>query len=164
MLLVWAIGLLTALAVTGWQVPAAVQDATPGPGALDFPLDPDPADCRVQPRTVDDLIALWFGPDGSPAALFTDDLARSFGPGPDATEEDARAFLAVPEPAAETEASQIVAIADMMVLADGRVGAFVVDHSPDEGTHVAYAIVERAGDRWLADEVIEFGGEEDESE
>jgi hypothetical protein len=208
-----AIGLLAALAVSGWHAPAAAQDATPGPGAVDFPLTPDPADCRVPPRAIDELLALWFGPGGTPAAappaeeaptavtlpvgtpadaatvasvvatvrevfacfaagdflrataLFTDDLARGFGPEPGTSEADARAFLeAPPEPETAAERSEILAIADPTVLADGRVGAFVVERSADEGIHVTYVILERAGDRWLVDEVIEFGGAEDEAE
>ena len=208
----WVIGLLAALAIVGWHAPAAAQDATPKPAADEFPISPDPADCQVEPRTVDELIALWYGPGGSavatpaeeaaatevsipigsPAdeattadivatvrevfacfetgdflratALFTDDLARIFGPGPGVSEEDARAFLAAPEPATEAEASLIVAIADVMVLADGRVGAFVVDRSADDGTHVGYVVLEHQGDRWLADEDIEFGGQENVEE
>jgi len=198
------------LAVPPW---AAAQDATPGPGAGAFPIDPAPAECQVAPRAIGELIRLWYGPEGaagaSPvpaeaptavtipvgvpadeatvagvvatvrevfacfeagdflraAALYTDDLARAFGPGPGTSEADARAFLAAP-PAPETAAaaSLIVAIADATVLADGRVGAFVVEQSADEGTHVAYVILERAGARWLVDEVIEFGGAEDEEE
>jgi hypothetical protein len=209
---VWATALLAALAVIGLGSPTAAQDASAGSGAVEYPIDPVPADCQVEPRSTDELIALWLGPDGSSAAaplseeasttvtiplgtpadeatvggvvaalretyacfetgdfrrttaLFTDDLTRTFGPGPDATEEDVRAFLAWPEPATEAEASQIIAIADVMVLADGRVGVFVVDRSADEGTHVAYVVFERAGDRWLADETIEFGGVEDVEE
>ena len=104
-------------------------------------------------------------------ALFTDDLARQFGPEPGTPREEAEAFLAggFPEEATPDgeavggdvpEEFQIVAVTDVMDLADGRVGAFVVD---EEGT--AYVIFEQTGDRWLVDEVIEFSfGEEDEEE
>lgn len=91
-------------------------------------------------------------------ALFTDDLARQFGPEPGQTREDAIAFVeATPVPAPEEEQGRILAITDVMLLDDGRVGAFVVDEA---GT--AYVIFEQTGDRWLVDEVIEFSFGEEE--
>ncbi len=105
-------------------------------------------------------------------ALFTDDLARQFGPEPGTPREEAEAFLAAPleEATPEGEAvggdaaeGQIVAVTDVMELADGRVGAFAVDRSEGELSTV-YVIFERQEDRLLADEVFEFGtgGEEGE--
>ncbi len=98
-------------------------------------------------------------------ALFTDDLVRQFGPGPDETEEDVTAFLeATPVPEPQDVQIEILAVTDVMLLEDQRVGAFVVDSGP-EGTHTAYAVFEHEGDRWLVDEVIEFGtGGEEEGE
>ena len=52
------VALLAALAVTVSAAPIAAQDATPGAGAAAFPITPDPADCRVAPRSVDELLAL----------------------------------------------------------------------------------------------------------
>lgn len=95
-------------------------------------------------------------------ALFTDDLARQFGPPPGTPREEAESFLAEPE--TEGEGGEILAVAGVASLADGRVGAFVVDRG-EEGTNIVYAIFEQQGDRWLVDEVIEFpphGGEEEE--
>lgn len=90
-------------------------------------------------------------------ALFTDDLASQFGPGPEETREDVVAFLeATPVTAADDEGTQILAITDVMLLDDGRVGAFAVD---EVGT--AYVIFEQAGDRWLVDEVVEFSTSEE---
>ncbi len=215
---------LVLLALVGSGV-ALAQEATPGAGADLFPITPDPADCTVEPRSADELLALWYGPGGSavaaatPAAetdateitipvgspaddattaaavatvqdvfacfaagdalrayaLFTDDLARQFGPEPGTPREEAEAFLAAPleeaTPEGEGEAvggdaaeGQIVAVTDVMELADGRVGAFAVDRSEGELSTV-YVIFERQGDRLLADEIFEFGtgGEEGET-
>jgi hypothetical protein len=58
----------------------------------------------------------------------------------------------------------------IVATADADVDAFpeVVSHGRDFGgegvTHVANVIVERTGDRWLVDEVIEFGDSEDVEE
>ena len=66
-----AVALLPALAVAGGPAPVAAQDATPPAGAAAFPITPDPADCRVAPRPTDELLALWYAPDGSPVAAAT---------------------------------------------------------------------------------------------
>jgi hypothetical protein len=174
-----------------------------------FPIMPDPAACRVDPRTTDEVIALWYGAEGSPAAtpepprqaegadsvtipvgsaadaataqaitatfvevfscfaagdfpralaLFTDDLVRSFNPG--TTVAEARSFLeAAPEPGPEEELDLIIAVTDVMALADGRIGAFVVTQG-GESADVGYVIFARTGDRWLLDEDIHFSSGE----
>ena len=220
--------LLAALAVATSAAPVAAQDATPAAGATQFPITPDPAECMVEPRSADELLALWYDAEGTPIAaatpmaqqatsvtiplgppadeataaavaatvsevfacfeagdalrayaLFTDDLARQFGPEPGTPREEAEAFLAggfpeeaTPEATPEGDAlggevaeSQIVAVTDVMELADGRVGAFVVTREAGELDTVFLAL-ERAGDRLLADELVDFapleGGGEDE--
>ena len=214
------VSLAVGLAVGG-AVPGAAQDATPGAGADRFPITPDPADCTGEQRDADELLALWYAPDGSqttpepgpaedapsvtiplgpPAdeataaavadtvsqvfacfaagdalrayAFFTDDLALQFGPEPGTPREEAEAFLAAPleeleeageEPVGgEAAAGQIVAVTDVMELADGRVGALAVERS--EGRlDTVFLVLERDGDRLLADELIDFaplgGGE-----
>ena len=169
----------------------------------EYPVVPDPAACEVEPRTADELIALWFTPDGSPiaapaeeeepsevtiplgepadeetmaaieavvigvfscfeagdflaaTALFSDELAASFGPEFGADEAEAREFLEMPAEPEEGD-ERILAITDVMVLADGRVGAFVVDQAGDDPPLSTYAIFVEEGDGWLVDEVIEF--------
>lgn len=97
-------------------------------------------------------------------ALFTENLARMFGPEPGTAREDAEAFLTMtPEPETDGEVSEIVAITDVMVLDDGRVGAFVVDRTGDTVTTV-YAIFAQEDGRWLVDDVIEFSPFEEDGE
>jgi hypothetical protein len=197
-LIAFAAGLLAGAALAGPLAPASAQE---------FPITPDPAACRVDPRPTDEVIALWFGSEGSPAAaaepprqaagadavtipvgpaadaataaavtaavaevfacfaagdfpralaLFTDDLARSLGPGSGASVAEARALLAAaPEPVPAGERDLILAVTDVMALADGRVGAFIVTQSAG-GADVGYVIFARQGDRWLLDEDIHF--------
>ena len=223
--LVFVVALLALLAASPR---AAAQDATPAAGA--FPITPDPADSTVEPRSAEELLALWYDPEGTPLAAaatptaeqaaavtiplgppadaataaavaatvsgvfscfeagdalrayahFTDDLARQFGPPPGTPREEAEAFLAAPlddeapegatpegEPVGgEAAGLQIVAVTDVMELADGRVGAFIV--SRDAGQlDTVYVAFERRGERLLADELVDFaplGDEEDEGE
>lgn len=97
-------------------------------------------------------------------ALFTDDLAMQFGPEPGTSREEAEAFLtAAPEPAAPDELSEIVAVTNVMLLDDGRVGAFVIDQTGGE-LATAYAIFEQVDGRWLVDQVIDFSGEGEDEE
>lgn len=36
-----------------------------------FPISPDPAACQVEPRSTDELLALWYTPEGSPVPAAT---------------------------------------------------------------------------------------------
>src|SRR4051794_19815685 len=56
-LIVVAVVVLVGVALAG--PPAAVL-------AQAFPITPDPAACRVAPRATDEVIALWYGTEGSP--------------------------------------------------------------------------------------------------
>lgn len=99
-------------------------------------------------------------------ALFTDDLARLFGPEPGTPREEAEAFLAGDfGEEEEGEESEVVSVASVMVLEDGRVSAFVADRY-EAGDAMTYVVFEQVDGRWLVDEVIEFPipGEEDEEE
>lgn len=190
---------------------AVAQDATPAPGAHEYPFTPDPASCTAEPRDTEALLDIWFPTDGTPVAeeavaeepptevtipvgqladqevadevattvhgllscfaagdfpralsFFTDNLARSYSPGPDETREDVTAFLeATPMADPDSDQGQILAITDVMLLDDGRVGAFVVDSSA-EGTFTVYAIFEEQEDgRLLVDKVIAFSPDEE---
>lgn len=105
--------------------------------------------------TVHEIFSCFAAGDyGRAAALFTDDLARQLGPAPGQTREQVTAFLEVP-PVLEEEASRVIAITNVMVLEDGRVGAFIVERGV-QGDTTAYVIFEYWGTHWLLDEVMEF--------
>ena len=182
------------------MVPAIAQDASPVAGSQ--------VACDVEPRSADELLALWYGdadasaatpvaageestpaevtiPLGEPAdaetvagvtetidqvfacfaagdvlrayALFTDDLATQFSPPPGTPREEAEAFLTggFGEEDEEGTESDVVAVASVMVLDDGRVSAFVVDRY-EAGDAMTYVVFEEVDGRWLADEVVEF--------
>jgi len=204
--------------VVGGTLPAIAQDATPDAGAAQFSFTPDPADCAGEPRSADDLLALWYAPDGSPVAvevdpgtdesetevtipigapaddatvvavtdtvggvfacfeagnalgayaLFTDDMAQRFGPEPGTPREGRSVSHGRLDPDLDPDevgsGSQILGITDVMTLADGRIGAFVVDES--EGTITnAYVVFVQEGDLLLVDEVVEFGAGDDEGD
>jgi hypothetical protein len=175
--------------------------------AQEFPIMPDPAACRVDPRPTDEVLSLWYdtagnpiGPAATPSvgtaatlltipvgpsadeatieaittavtdlfacfaagdfpralALMTDKLAQSLSPGVGASIDDARAFLEAPsEPEPAGEGPAILAVTDVMLLADGRVGAFVVIQENGVGD-VAYLVFAPDGEWWLWDEDVHF--------
>lgn len=210
--------ILYALIVASSARVMAQQDATPAAGVA-----PDPAECQVEPRAADDLIAVWFPggtpiaatPEGSPAdasgtaldvnedgtpvgavidvpvgepadaetidavtatvrevfacfnagdfgralSLFSDNLVAGFGPEPGESIEDVRGFLeAEPTPAPEGQRIVLIAVTDVVVMDDGRVGAIVTSNDPTvepEGMETALVIFVEEDGRWLVDEVIE---------
>lgn len=61
-----------AVIVTAFMAaPVTAQDATPGAGAMAFPINPDPTACQVEPRATDELLALWYTPEGNPVPAAT---------------------------------------------------------------------------------------------
>src|SRR5687768_17494617 len=62
---------LAAVLAAVMATPIAAQDATPAAGARTFPITPDPAACRVEPRSTDELLALWYTAEGSPVPAAT---------------------------------------------------------------------------------------------
>jgi hypothetical protein len=61
-----------------------------------------------------------------------------------------------PEPESPEEATELIAVTDVMLLTDGRIGAFVIEQGADGGYLTSYAIFVQEGDRLLVDEIIEF--------
>jgi ketosteroid isomerase-like protein len=66
-----ATGGLAVLLGVGLTAPLMAQDATPEVGMLAFPITPDPTTCQVEPRSTDELLALWYTPEGSPVPAAT---------------------------------------------------------------------------------------------
>nr|AMP56717.1 hypothetical protein [uncultured bacterium] len=182
---------------------AGAQDASPAA----YPMAPDPADCRVEPRSIESVTAAvgtptasdpaaassptpFVRPEGQPAdnatseavtgtvhelfacanagdflrifALYTDDFLRDFLAGTPVNEEVIALFTASPVPLPEQEMRVIIRIEEVQILPDGRAGVVVVLDEPDDPRteEPDYVILERDGDRWLIDEVIEDGGME----
>ena len=185
---------------------AAAQDSTPVDTA--FPVAPDPAECRVEPRTADEMLALValatptvadsstttvVVPIGAPAdaatsqavidvvresvaclsagdvprffALFTDGLVRRAAEEPSPlTAEDVRLVFALdPTEVAPARPVTLLAVTDIVVLSDGRVGAFVVTDNPYEPSDpptTQYWMFARIDGRWLLDGDVEFARDE----
>jgi hypothetical protein len=81
----------------GSAAPLGAQEGTPESG-VSFPITPDPADCQVEPRATDELLALWYTPEGSPvpaATPMTGATSVSVPLGPRADEATTAAVTAV---------------------------------------------------------------------
>jgi hypothetical protein len=208
---------LVALMLTLLGAPhAAAQEATPATGVV-----PDPSECQVEPRSAEEITALWaraanigtpieevdelvqgtpdgseFGtpqavivdvPVGDPAdaetieavtatvreliacinagdygralSLYSDDLVRELAPEQPFDAEQAKTFLAS-EPVALPEASRLVLIAviDVTVQDDGRIGAIVVSNDPAIGqpnqTETSLVYFSQDEGRWVIDGIV----------
>ncbi len=92
-----AISLTLSLSV-GTAGPLGAQEGTPESGDLTFPITPDPADCQVEPRATEELLALWYTPEGSPIPAATpmmDATSVTVPLGPRADETTTAAVTAV---------------------------------------------------------------------
>ena len=89
--------------------------------------------------------------------FITDDLAREFTAEP-ITEEEAEFFRATPPALDPAQYGTLVAVEQVTVLPDGRVGALFHSIFPGEegGVQVDYVVLEEQADgRWLIDELVE---------
>ena len=187
------------LLLTGSRLsPASAQEATPVPGLI----VPEPAECTVAPRVVDEFGALLATPAavpdaaatpapvmipiGQPAdaatvaeitrttretfacfsagdylrvfALVTDDAVRQLQAQGILSPEVVPFFAATPVAVPPDLRAGYLAITDVSLLPDGRVGAFIVEVDPTlppEGAETDYLVFEQVGDRWLVDEIVE---------
>lgn len=157
-----------------WYGDATAPDATPvTPGDIQEEETPpteitiqigEPADAATTAAVTDTILqvtACFAAGDMLRAyALFTDDLATRFGPEPGTPRSDAEAFLATGDDDDEDEGdvegqSELLSVANVMILPDGRASAFIVDRYA-AGDALTLVIFEQVGDRWLADEAVEF--------
>ena len=91
---------LAAILAAVMSAPVVAQDATPEAGAMAFPITPDPAACQVEPRPTDELLALWYTPEGSPVPAATptwgaQTTSLTLPVGPPADEATAREVVGV---------------------------------------------------------------------
>lgn len=89
-------------------------------------------------------------------ALVTDDYLRSLVAEQAVTREDISFFLQGRLPVPLAAQTRVLAVTDISVLADGRVGAFIVTDQEFAGTDTTYTVFSRQEGRWLVDETIEF--------
>ncbi len=90
-------------------------------------------------------------------ALYTDDALRQQAGGEPLTEELAAFFAATPVPAPQDARATLLAIEDVRILADGRVGAFVTQDNPalpPDGPETGYFVLAERGGRYLVDEIV----------
>ena len=90
----------------------------------------------------------------------TDKLVASFGPDMGVTYEQAEAFLTSP-PTPDPTQSSLVSVANVMILEDGHVGAFVVERRPNGDDIASYATFVKDGDLWKVDEIFDFPSADD---
>ncbi len=111
-------------------------------------------------ETVREVLACFNAGDfGRATALFSENFIGQFGPSPEESPEDVRGFLEVGEAAPEEARIRLLAVTDVAVMEDGRVGAFVVSVDPTvppEGAETALILFVEEEDRWLVDGVVEF--------
>ena len=147
--------------VAGTSEPAT-SEADTAMTSVSLPLG-EPADAAIEAEitaSVRQLFACQNRVDnGRFYALFTADMLRGFGPPPDMTPEDISAHVAPYEPIPVEEYIRLLAVTDVSVMADGRVGALVVSDDPPippEGPETTLMIFAREGGRWLVDGIVAF--------
>jgi hypothetical protein len=88
-------------------------------------------------------------------ALYTDRFLANQLVGPNGITQENLALLVSTPPAAAPEADRLslVAVRDVIQLADGRVGATVITHNSD-GTFEDYLFFTEVGNDWLIDEAV----------
>lgn len=89
-------------------------------------------------------------------ALFTDVFVQGYVAENALTAESIGVLIADPEPVPAEVQETVLAVTDVTMLADGRVGAFVVTTSEWRGPDAVYMLFVRQGERWLIDDVIDF--------
>lgn len=141
--------------------PGAEPAATPAPLVTPTPFaapEGQPADeatvTAVTATIRESLACLHAGDYRRAYALFTDRFLRQLFGGPDTIDPAIAAALeAPPRRVPRNQRLTLVAVSDVRLLADGRVGAVVQTRNPLE-TFADYLILIRPDDRWLIDERV----------
>lgn len=89
-------------------------------------------------------------------ALVTDRYLQSHGDSGTLTTEDIAFLTGDPVTVPASERTALLAVTDVSLLVDGRVGAFVVTTGPFLGPDTGYMLFREHGGRWLVDEIVEF--------
>ncbi|MDQ3412344.1 MAG: nuclear transport factor 2 family protein [Chloroflexota bacterium] len=150
----------------GTPVPVSAQEepseSIPASGPIEVSLPAgEPADSTTVTAitaTIVEAYACFNAGDYLAAfALYSDDALQRFTAQGPFTEDIAAFFLATPEPFPEDFRSSVLAVRDVRVLADGRVGALVDTNdptSPPEGADVDFVVFIEQEGRYLIDEEI----------
>ena len=119
------------------------------------PADPETVDAVV--ATAVEVVACFNAGDLPRAfALYSDDLIESFAAADPLPQEEFDAMAATPTAAPADQRSSVLAVRDVILLDDGRVGGFI-DFEFEDGYHeTQYAVLTLEGDRWLVDEILLF--------
>lgn len=119
-----------------------------------------PADEKVTEDvivTVAEFYACFNAGDSRRAfALASDAFLQRYVENNALTADEIAALIAEPEPVPVEVQATILAVTDVTVLPDGRVGAFVVTTSEWRGLDTGYLLFVQQGERWLLDEAIPF--------
>ncbi|MBW3634629.1 MAG: hypothetical protein KY456_16540 [Chloroflexi bacterium] len=123
-----------------------------------------PAGQPAEPETVDavvatavEIVACFNGGDLPRAfALYSDNLIESFASEDPLPQAEFDAMAATPTAASEDQWSSVLAVRDVILLDDGRVGGFVDFEFAGGYRETQYAILVQEGDRWLVDEILLF--------
>jgi hypothetical protein len=135
----------------------AAESATPAPSSATTFMPPqgkpaDPTTAAVAATAVEIFACYNAGDFLRATALWTDAFAAQVFLNPPPTEEDIANIAATLVPLSPDEADQVLALREVVILPDGRVGAFVDLQFP-EGRETQYGILVREGERYLLDDV-----------
>ena len=148
---------IAASLATPMAAPASVLGSTTATIPLGEPADA--ATVAAVTRTVLTALACFNAGDFlGVLSLVTDDNLRRLQALGILSAEALAFFAAEPVPAPPEQRFTLLAVTDVSILPDGRVGAFGVQidpTSPPEGTDVDYVVLKRVGDRWLIDETVD---------
>jgi hypothetical protein len=119
------------------------------------PADPETVDAVV--ATAVEIVACFNGGDLRRAfALYSDTLIESFAAAEPLPQEEFDAMAGTPTAAPEDQRSSVLAVRDVVLLDDGRVGGFVDFEFENGYLETQYAILVQEEDRLLVDEILLF--------
>ena len=119
------------------------------------PADPETVDAVV--ATAIEVVACFNAGDLPRAfALYSDNLIEDFASADPLPQEEFDVMAATPAAAPEDQRSSILAVRDVVLLDDGRVGGFIDFEFEDGYRETQYAVLTMEGDRWFVDEILLF--------
>jgi hypothetical protein len=145
---------------TAFELPAGDQMLSAVPAPIGEPVDAETA--ATITAVIVEAFACFNAGDFARAMAHASDSAvlQLFGPEPGLPRSDAEAFLGFPpEPFPAGEQARIIAITDVSMMLDGRIGAIVVSDDPvtePAGIETEFLVLVDEDGRWVVDEYLEF--------